>query len=97
MIHEYVNSESKAQNVSRHAFRFTRRDIRQATQWSDSQVRKHLTRLVELEYVLVHRGKFGQRYVYELLYDGEGQNGSPFLMGWLIASKLKEPSSSPKP
>ena len=83
-------------SVSRHAFRFTR-EIRQATQWSDSQIRKHLTRLVELEYLLVHRGKFGQRYVYELLYDGEGRTGASFLMGLADASKLKEPSSSLKP
>ena len=92
LIHEYVDSESKAQSVSRHAFRFTRRDIRQATQWSDPQIRKHLTRLVEWEYLLVHRGKFGQRYVYELLYDGEGDGGTPFLMGLADPSKLTEPS-----
>ena len=97
LIHEYVSSESKRQSVSRHAFRFTRREIRQATQWSDSQVRKHLTRLVELEYLLVHRGKFGQRYVYELLYDGEGTGGVPFLMGLADAAKLKEPNSAQKP
>ena len=33
-------------------------------------------RLVELEYLLVHRGGRGQSFVYELLYGGEGQDGA---------------------
>ncbi len=68
LLHEFVDRESKTQGVSRHAFRFTRRDVRQATHWSDTQLHRHLSRLVELEYVIVHRGKHGSRYVYELLY-----------------------------
>jgi hypothetical protein len=44
-------------------------------------VRTHLDKLVELEYVLVHRGTRGQSFVYELLYDGEGKDGTPFLQG----------------
>ena len=36
-----------------------------------------------MEYVLVHRGKRGQCFVYELLYDGQGQDGKPFLIGLL--------------
>lgn len=92
LIHEHVADESKRQDVCRHAFRFTRRDIRDATQWSDFQVHKHLTRLVDLEYLLAHRGKRGSRYVYELLYAGEGRTGSPFLMGLTDPSKLTEPN-----
>ena len=61
--------------------RFTRRDIREATGWSDFQVHKHLRRLTELEYVVAHRGSQGRRYEYELLYRGEGKDASPFLMG----------------
>jgi hypothetical protein len=29
----------------------------------------------------VHRGGRGQSFVYELLYDGQGHDGRPFLMG----------------
>jgi len=58
-------------------------------------VRIHLDRLVELEYVLVHRGRNGQRYVYELLYNGGGAEDQPFLMGLLDPAKLKHPSSVP--
>ena len=93
LLHEYVAKESKANGVSRHAFRFTRRDVRGATQWSDTQLHRHLTRLVDLEYLVVHRGKHGSRYVYELLYQGEGETGTPFLMGLADPSKLKRPST----
>ncbi len=94
LLHEFVVKESKANGVSRHAFRFTRRDVREATQWSDTQVHRHLTRLVDLEYLVVHRGKQGRRFVYELLYQGEGHEGQPFLMGLIDPSKLKSPSTT---
>jgi hypothetical protein len=55
-----------------------------------------LKKLVDLEYVIVHRGRNGQRYVYELLYGGEGREGQPFLMGLIDPAKLKEPASTTK-
>jgi PAS domain-containing protein len=94
LLHEFVMRQAKADGVSHLAFRFTRRDLRQAIHWSDSQVRKHLARLVDLEVVLVHRGRGGQRYVYELLYCGEGTSGQPFLVGLADAAKLQEPPST---
>jgi DNA primase len=51
-------------------FRFTRRDVREATSWGDTQLKVHLARLVELEYVLAHRGLRGLTHEYELRYDG---------------------------
>jgi hypothetical protein len=39
-----------------------------------------VSRLAELEYVLIHRVKAGQAYEYELLYDGEGDGGTPFVL-----------------
>ena len=94
-LHTFVSTQSKSVSVPRNAFRFTRRDVRDAIHWSDSQVRIHLDRLVELEYVLVHPGRKGQRYVYELLYNGEGAEDQPFLMGLLDPAKLKHQSSVP--
>ncbi len=93
LLHEFVERESKANQVSRHAFRFTRRDVRETTGWSDSQLHKHLTRLADLEYLVVHRGKTGRRFVYELLYRGEG-HGQPFLMGLIDPAKLKSPGTT---
>ena len=76
LLEGFVRSRAKSMGTSRHAFRFTRRDVREALGWSDFQIHKHLTRLVQLEYVLVHRGRRGRRYVYELLYAGEGNKES---------------------
>ena len=96
-LSDFVTVGSRAADVPRSAFRFTRRDLRQAIGWSDFQVRSHLRKLVELEYVLTHRGKFGGRYVYELQYAGEGQDGKPFLVGLVDPVKLSEPASRVSP
>ena len=42
-----------------------------------------------MEYLLVHRGERGQSYVYELLYEGQGADGKPFLMGLIDVEKLR--------
>ena len=62
-------------------YRFFQRDVRDFTGWPDYQVKLHLRKLVDMEYVLVHRGGRGQSFVYELLYRGEGENGGAFVMG----------------
>ncbi len=96
LLHDWVSEQAKLLNLPRDAHRFTRRDVRESIHWSDSQLSKHLQRLIDLEYVLVHRGRNGQRYVYELLYGGEGRHGQPFLMGLVDPSKLQESSSMTK-
>jgi hypothetical protein len=85
-----VSEACEAQQVRRKDFRFSRRAVREATGWSHTQVRIHLERLVELEYVLVHRGGRGQSFEYELLYDGQGQDGAPFLAGLIDVEALKK-------
>lgn len=67
-----VASRMKAQALPHAEVRFSRKDVRDATGWSDTQLRVHLGRLTELEYLLVHRGARGQSFEYELLYDGDG-------------------------
>jgi hypothetical protein len=52
------------------------------------QVKRHLAKLVDLEYVLVHRGGRGQSFVYELLYDGQGEDGGKFMLGLIDTGKL---------
>ena len=47
-----------------------------------------------MEYLLVHRGGRGQSFVYELLYDGEGKDGEPFVLGLIDVDKLG--SSGPR-
>lgn len=84
----YVGAESERLGLDRGDYRFSRRSVREAMGWGDTQLKVHLGRLVELEYVLPHRGKQGQSYAYELLYQGEGQDGSRFLTGLLDVGEV---------
>jgi DNA primase len=88
MAKEMVKKECERSQLERIDYRFSRRQICEYTGWSLTQVRLHLDRLVEHEYVLVHRGSRGLSFVYELLYNGEGKNGGPFLMGLIDVNQL---------
>ncbi|MCZ7620798.1 MAG: CHC2 zinc finger domain-containing protein [Myxococcota bacterium] len=88
LLSEMVTKQAEAQGLDRCDVRFTRREVREATGWSDFPVRMHLEKLTALEYLLVHRGGPGQRFVYELLYDGQGEAGEAFLTGLLDAEAL---------
>jgi DNA primase catalytic core len=74
--------------MSRSDYRFSRREVREYSGWGDTQLKVHLARLAELEYVLIHRGGRGQQFVYELLYDGQGKDGTPFLPGLIDVESL---------
>jgi len=69
LIDGYVMAECERQQVNRPDFRFSRRQLREAITWGDTQLRVHLERLVELEYVLAHREGPGGKYLYELAYE----------------------------
>lgn len=72
---------------------FTRRDIREFSGWSDFQVKTHIRQLVELEYLYSITGRKGREYVYELIYqeNGEENNDSSkkFLIGLADMEEVK--------
>jgi len=76
LVGAMVAEEAKRQGIEKSAVRFSRKDIRQFTKWSDSALKKHVSRLEGLEYFLVHGGGSRRRMVYELAYEYEG-NWSP--------------------
>jgi hypothetical protein len=57
----------------REGFQFSRRDVRAHTGWGATQVRVHLDRLHEMEYLIVHRGGRGQTFLYEYDVNLAGQ------------------------
>jgi hypothetical protein len=75
--------------IDQRHYRFTQRDVRGWTNASPQQVKRHLAKLVDLEYALVHRGGRGQSFVYELLYQGEGADGRKFVLGLIDPDKLR--------
>jgi DNA primase len=89
LIVEMVSEECAAQQVPRAAHRFSRRSVRERTKWGDTQLKVHLARLTELEYLLVHRGGRGQSFEYELLYDGKA-DAAAHLSGLIDVEALRE-------
>ena len=89
LLDTHVRETCATRALVRTDYRFSRRDVREHTGWSDTQLRLHLDRLVALEYLLVPRGGRGQSFVYELLYDGQGKDGSPFVPGLIDSATLR--------
>lgn len=88
VIVQLVEERCRTQQIERSDLRFSRADVRAAVCLSETQLRLHLDRLVDLDYLLVHRGQRGQSFVYELLFDGESNNEAPQLIGLLDVEKL---------
>ncbi|RZU38480.1 DNA primase catalytic core [Fluviicoccus keumensis] len=88
-ISEQVRAECRRQNLAPKDYRFSRKEVRDGTGWGNTQLKVHLGRLEEMEYLLVHRGKRGQSMEYELLYQGEGQQGDAFLLGLIDVDSLR--------
>jgi len=89
LIDEYVRGECVRLGLKRCDLRFSRKAVRDATALSDTQLRLHLARLVELEYLLVHRGMRGQSFEYELLYDGADIDERAYVPGLIDVDALK--------
>jgi DNA primase len=85
---EMVSAECARQKMEREDFRFSRKDVRRFTKWSDSQLKRHLHRLEELEYLLVHYGGRGQTFAYELVFERQDDSGKPMLPGLIEIEKL---------
>jgi hypothetical protein len=94
LITGYVDEQAQRQAIERGQVRFTRRDIRPLCGVTDTALRLHLERLVELEYLLVQRGGFGSRFVYELAYDGDAASADAHLIGLLDVEALRQAQTS---
>ncbi|HEY6369674.1 MAG TPA: CHC2 zinc finger domain-containing protein [Candidatus Sulfotelmatobacter sp.] len=80
LIDKIVTEECERLQIERLDYRFTRATVRQHTGWGDSQLKKHLSRLEDLEYLALHRGAPGQSFVYALNFE-MNENGRPVLPG----------------
>jgi len=80
LIDQMVAEECARLGVERLDYRFTRATVRRFTGWGDSQLKKHLSRLEDLEYLALLRGAPGQSFVYSLNFQMDPQ-GRPVLPG----------------
>jgi hypothetical protein len=78
----------------RREFRFSRRDVREFTAWGNTQLKVHLHRLEELEYLIIHSGGGrGRRMEYELAFDARAIDGQSRLTGLKDVDQLKPPAA----
>ena len=63
----FVQSHCQRDRLTPPEFRFTRRSFREQSGWTDNQLRVHFQRLIDLEFLRVHRGRQGCTYLYELV------------------------------
>ena len=78
LVEGYVVAECARQQLRRADLRFSRRSLREAIALGDTQLKIHLARLVELEYLVAHRSRIGG-FEYELVYDlADGQSALRF-------------------
>ena len=80
LIDRMATEECRRLEIERGDYRFTRATVRQYTRWGDTQLRVHLRRLEELEYLVVRHGGPGQTFVYQLHFEMDAE-GKPVLAG----------------
>jgi hypothetical protein len=89
LIEAFVTERMQHSAILRADVRFTRRELRNRCGMSDAAIRVHLERLVAMEYVRLVAGKNGQRFEYELLFDGDLSLSTPQRMGLIDVEALR--------
>lgn len=84
----HVREKMKAEKSEQKFARFTRREIRERTGWSGSQIRRHLEHLIELEHVAQRGGRNGLLIQYELLTDS-AEIATGYHVGLIDIAKLR--------
>lgn len=69
---------------------FTRKEITEHTGWSYFQVQDHLRQLVEMEFLTLSASPERNRFVYQLVWDGKGEDGHKFVSGLIDVNDLKK-------
>lgn len=87
-IDGYVSTECARLAVKRGDYRFSRRQLREALNLGDTQLKVHLARLTELEYLIAHRSRHG--FEYELVYETAGEDEHVRLPGLIDIEALRQ-------
>jgi len=88
-IKEVVRGHMKAKEAEQHLCPFSRREVREKIGWGETQTRRHLTRLEEMEYIMRRYGKQGTGCLYELLMDANEPEGAAHI-GLVDTAKLRK-------
>ena len=89
LLDQMVTNACQQQGLDRSDYRFSRRDVREHTQWGHTQLKVHLKRLEDMEYLVVHRARQGRTLLYELVYQKPDADQHRFLAGLIDADHLR--------
>ena len=88
-IKRYVAEECEKRKVDQDHLLFSRRELREHTGWTQTQIRRHLDQLADLEYVAIRHGRNGLALQYELLIEATAE-ADGFAVGLLDPKKLRK-------
>ena len=89
LLQDLAKTTSEEKGIDLDQIVFTRRDARSSTGWSNTQLKLHLDRLEDFEYIASIRGMKGSSYEYQLLFEGDASSERPQLIGLIDIEKLK--------
>lgn len=88
LIHNMV--KEMAQDRPLDEVHFSRRLVREYTDWTDWQIRTHIKQLEELEYIYARQGAWGKEYVYGLHYQGQNIEAGRCYLDLMPVEKIKK-------
>jgi len=91
-IKQLIRAKMKAEKIEQRITLFSRKELRDATGWSEFQVRTHLDRLETMEYLHRRSGKQGSLCKYELLTDAS-EAAKSWQVGLIDVAKLRRKSA----
>jgi hypothetical protein len=91
-IKQLIRARMKAEKIEQRISLFSRKELREKTGWSHTQIRRHLERLIELEYISTRGGRNGVRIKYELLTDAK-EDRTGYLVGLIDVKSLRRKSA----
>jgi DNA primase len=94
LIESLVAGTVQRESIRACEVRFTRRELRACCGMSDAAVRVHLERLIGMEYIRPAIGRNGQRFEYELLFDGDLARSAPQMIGLIDVASLSSGAST---
>ena len=88
-IQALVKAKMEAEGLDQREATFTRREVREATGLSQTQVRRHLDNLLDLEFLATKGGRNGVLIRYELLADTADGESSLYHIGLIDTEELR--------
>lgn len=86
MVHERADQ----QNLGLDEVFFTRRMLREYTDWTDWQIKNHIKQLEDLEYLVARVGSRGKEYSYVLNYRGQAEDSEKCYLNLTTVEEIRK-------